>query len=162
MYRRAISICPKKRLKRIGLKLTPGCAHCCVQLAWSFCPHNHPWARAWRQSEHWNRNSWLSAITQSGEKPDKCNQCDSTQDTTTVGELGETQSQLERDGGQVGVTNQSAGPWSTMATNVRRQLPIQTCNLTKEAQILCCTHHKVDDIRSQNTNMNRTGDLRTS
>ena len=87
------------------------------------------------------------------------------EDTTTVGELGElgeTQSQLERDGGQVGVTNQSAGPWSTMATNVRRQLPIQTCNLTKEAQILCCTHHKVDDIRSQNTNMNRTGDLRTS
>ena len=58
--------------------MTPGCANCCVQLAWSFCPHNHPWARAGRQSEHWNRNNWLSAITQSGEKPDKCNQCDST------------------------------------------------------------------------------------
>ena len=83
------------------------------------------------------------------------------EDTTTVRELGETQSQLERDGGQVGVTNQSAGPWSTMATNVRRQLPIQTCNLTKEAQIVYCTHHKVGNIRSQNTNMSQTGNIIT-
>ena len=96
---------------------------------WSYCPPNHT---DWVAVRALKCGSWLSPITHGGERPDKCNQCDSTSSNTGTlrkhMRTAEHLEQRERDGSWVSPINQRP-PWQPAA---RQQLPIQTCNSTKK------------------------------
>ena len=103
---------------------------------WSYCPPNHT---DWVAVRALKCGSWLSPITHGGERPDKCNQCDSTSSNTgTLRKHMRAAEHLEqRERWQLGVTNQSA---ATMATSVRQQ-PVPNPNTqVNKGNTLCATH----------------------